>query len=92
MNGKNESDFISKNCSQTSTNSNKERLTLIATERALLNDRDGSYRQKLLETVIKYHQFVHAQMNEGLNPQEFAVFSKLKLALESAKKIIINFK
>jgi type III secretion system YseE family protein len=70
----------------------KERLTLTEMERELLNDHDGSYRQELLKQLVKYQQFIISHMSDGLDPHLFDVFNKLKQALESAEKIITNFK
>jgi hypothetical protein len=70
----------------------KERITLIEMERKLLDDKDGRYRQSLLNQLAEYQQFVKLRLNSGLNPQVFSVFNKLKQALESAKDTLINFK
>jgi hypothetical protein len=70
----------------------KERITLVEMERKLLDDKDGSYRQELLEKLAAYQQFVKSRINSGLDPQKFDVFNKLRQALESAKDTIINFK
>jgi hypothetical protein len=70
----------------------RERLTLVEMERKLLNDVDGSYRRDLLNQLNTYQDFIKSRINSGLSPQQFSVFNKLKLALESAHKVITNFK
>jgi hypothetical protein len=70
----------------------KERITLCEMERKLLGDGDRRYRSELLEQLAKYQRFVAERLSQGLAPQVYHVFDKLKRALESAKHVIINFK
>jgi hypothetical protein len=70
----------------------RERLTLVEMERQLLDDSNGSYRRELLKKLEEYQQFVKSRLNSGLDPQGFDIFNKLRLALESAKDTLLNFK
>jgi DNA-binding protein H-NS len=69
-----------------------ERLTLIEMERQLLQDKNGHYRKEVLQQLEQYQQWVKTKIATGLSPSEFAVYEKLKKALDSAQEIIINFK
>jgi hypothetical protein len=69
-----------------------KRLTLVEMERQLLDDRDGSYRQGILQKIAHYQQWVKEQIAVGLSPEEFSVYEKLKDALDCAREVIINFR
>ncbi|MDR1435047.1 MAG: hypothetical protein LBI77_01410 [Puniceicoccales bacterium] len=73
-------------------NERKERLALVEIERKLLDDGDGSYRRELLRKLEEYQQFVKSRLDGGLDPQGFDIFNKLRLALESAKDTLFDFK
>ena len=69
-----------------------DRIALIEMERRLLADKDGAYRRSLLNTLSEHLSEIKIKLSGGLRPEEYEVYSKLRDAIDSAVKVLQNFK
>ncbi|MTI15269.1 EscE/YscE/SsaE family type III secretion system needle protein co-chaperone [Sansalvadorimonas verongulae] len=65
-----------------------EFVSLSVTEDRLATDKDGAYKQQLIDQLNANVQNLRSKKNSGLSPDEFASTDALIDAIENAVKVI----
>ena len=64
------------------------RFAMLALEQNLMNDGDGGYQKALLERLERAETSVKTTINRGLPPDDFAVATRFRAALEAAHAVV----
>jgi type III secretion system YseE family protein len=67
----------------------KERITMTALERNLLDDKDGeAHRKQLMAKILQQRCELTALMNNGVSSEEYKAWNEFKQALDNALEVI----
>ncbi|MDE6432117.1 MAG: hypothetical protein K2L13_01855 [Opitutales bacterium] len=70
----------------------KKRLIMVDMEQKLLDDKSGAYRRELLNKLRGYESDINSLIGDGIDPEKFAAYDKLKKAIKEAVQVIEKFR
>ncbi|MDR2377368.1 MAG: EscE/YscE/SsaE family type III secretion system needle protein co-chaperone [Puniceicoccales bacterium] len=66
-----------------------KRITMMALERKLLDEKEGeAYRKQLLDKILQKRGELSNLMSSGLSPEEYKAWNAFKQALDSALEVV----